>query len=315
MRLTHLLASSLFALMLGSASPALAASPATLNVVHAQGTTSVPAHPQRVVILSPATLDIADALGIDVIGVPQTSAHYPAHLAKYNSPTYFNAGTLFEPNYEALINAKPDLIIAGARAAAAYDKLSGIAPTVSLDIDPRHFLSSLTERTEQLGEIFGKQEQARALITRFNQQAEALRKASAHAGTAMMLMVNGGKINAYSPDSRFGFIFDVLGFKPATRFASSGKHGNTISPEFIMEANPDWLFVVDRDNAIGNKSAGASARQVLDNPLVRRTAAWKNQHVVYLDSGALYIAGGIQSYSSLMNQVNHVLTQQKSLSE
>lgn len=311
MRLPQLVVSSLFAAALTCSYPAFAANSPTIEVVHAQGTTQVPKNPQRVVILSPATLDIADALGVEVMAVPQTSAHYPAHLAKYNSDTYLNAGTLFEPNYEALINAKPDLILAGARAAAAYDKLSGIAPTLSLDIDPKDFLASMIQRTEQLGEIFGKQEKAKEVIAAFNAQAEEIRKASAQSGTAMMLMVNGGKINAYSPDSRFGFIFDVLGFKPATTFASTGQHGNTVSPEFIMEANPDWLFVLDRDNAIGNKKEGASANQVLDNPLVKRTHAWKNQHVVYLDSGALYIAGGIQSYSNLMKQVNQVLSQTK----
>lgn len=311
MRLPSLVVSSLFAAALTCAFPVFAASSPTMEVVHFQGTTQVPKNPQRVVILSPATLDIADALGIEVIGVPQTSAHYPAHLAKYNSDAYFNAGTLFEPNYEAIINAKPDLIIAGSRAAAAYDKLSGIAPTIALDIEPKDFLASLTHRTEQLGEIFGKQEKAKEVITAFNAEANDIRQASSQAGSAMMLMVNGGKINAYSPDSRFGFIFDVLGFKPATTFPAGGQHGNTVSPEFIMEANPDWLFVLDRDNAIGNKKEGASAQQVLDNPLVRRTNAWKNQHVVYLDSGALYIAGGIQSYSNLMNQVKQTLSQSK----
>jgi iron complex transport system substrate-binding protein len=311
MRLPLLVVSSLFAAVLTCSYPVLAASTPTVEVVHAQGTTQVPKNPQRVVVLSPATLDITDALGVEVIGVPQTSAHYPAHLAKYNSDAYLNAGTLFEPNYEALINAKPDLIIAGSRAAAAYDKLSGIAPTIALDIDTKDFLASMTQRTEQLGEIFGKQEKAKEVIAAFNAQAEEIRKASAQSGTAMMLMVNGGKINAYSPDSRFGFIFDVLGFKPATVFAATGQHGNTVSPEFIMEANPDWLFVLDRDSAIGSKKEGASANQVLDNPLVKRTHAWKNQQVVYLDSGALYIAGGIQSYGNLMAQVNQVLSKTK----
>lgn len=311
MRLPQLVVSSLFAAALTCSYPIFAANAPTIEVVHAQGTTQIPKNPQRVVILSPATLDIADALGVEVMGVPQTSANYPAHLAKYNSDAYLNAGTLFEPNYEALINAKPDLILAGARAASAYDKLSGIAPTLSLDIDQKDFLASMTQRTEQMGEIFGKQEKAKEVIAAFNAQAEEIRKASAQSGTAMMLMVNGGKINAYSPGSRFGFIFDVLGFKPATTFASSGKHGNSVSPEFIMEANPDWLFVLDRDNAIGSKKEGASANQVLDNPLVKRTHAWKNQHVVYLDSGALYIAGGIQSYGNLMKQVNQVLSKTK----
>lgn len=311
MRFPQALTSSLFALSLACSPAAFAATEgATVSIVHAQGTTAVPKNPQRVVVLSPAALDITDALGVKVIGVPQTSAHYPAHLEKYAGKDYFDAGTLFEPNFEALSNAKPDLIIAGARARDAYGKLSEIAPTISPDLDPHKFLASLTERTEQLGEIFGKQEKAKEVLAAFNAQIADVRNESAKAGSAMMLMVNGGKLSAYSPGSRFGFIYDVLGFKPATTFAETGNHGNSVSPEFVMEANPDWLFVLDRDSAIGRKE-GSSAQQVLDNPLVRKTNAWKKQQVVYLDSGSLYIAGGLQSYSLLMTQVKQVLDKSK----
>ena len=307
MRFTSMLASSLLAVLLACSPAAFAADSAdTLQIVHAQGTTAVPKNPQRVVILNPNTLDIADALGIKVIGVVQTDAHYPALLAKYNDKAYFNAGTLFEPDYEAISNAKPDLIIAGARAHEAYDKLSEIAPTISLEIDPKNFTASLKQRTEQLAGIFGKEQKAQELLAAFNAQIAQLRKSSAGAGNALMLMVNGGKISAHSPGSRFGFVYDVLGFKPATQFPQTGKHGNAVSPEFILQANPDWLFVLDRDNAIG-RQGNQSAQQVLDNPLVRKTSAWKNQHVVYFDSASLYIAGGIQSYSQLMTQLQQIL--------
>jgi len=311
MRLPQVVTSSLLALSLLCSPIAFAATEGTtLDIVHAQGTTTVPKNPQRVVVLSPAALDITDALGVKVAGVPKTSVHYPAHLAKYNGQEYFDAGTLFEPNFEALSNAKPDLIIAGGRAQEAYGKLSEIAPVISPDIDTDNFLQSLSERTEQLGTIFGKQQQARQLLTAFNAQIADVRSESTHAGSAMMLMVNGGKLSAYSPGSRFGFIYDVLGFKPATTFAKTGNHGNAVSPEFVMEANPDWLFVLDRDNAIGRKE-GTSAQQVLNNPLVRKTTAWKKQQIVYLDSSSLYIAGGIQSYSLLMTQLKQVLEQSK----
>lgn len=310
MRFRQAVISTVFATLLAGSPTAFAAAGATQQVVHAQGTTAVPTHPQRVVVLSPATLDITDALGVQVIGVPKTSAHYPEHLAKYNGAEFIDAGTLFEPNYEALSNAKPDLILAGARARDAWGKLSEIAPTVALDIDPKHFVQSLSERTTQLGEMFGKQQQAQALLAGFNAQIAELKKESTHAGSALVLMVNGGKISAHSPGSRFGFIYDVLGFKPATTFPETGSHGNAVSPEFIMQANPDWLFVIDRDTAIGRKDA-AGAKQVLDNPLVRKTNAWKNQHVVYLDSGSLYIAGGIQSYSLMMTQIKQVLDSSK----
>lgn len=284
-----------------------AATTDTLTIEHSQGSSQVPLNPRKVVILNPTMLDIADALQVNVLGVPQTSSHLPPFLAKYRGKEYLNAGTLFEPDYEAISAAQPDVIIAGGRAHDAYQQLSAIAPTLALDIDPQHVTQSLTQRTQQLASLFGKQEQAKVLLDDFNNQIARIRQQSAGAGSAMVLMISGGKMSAYSAGSRFGFIFDALGFKPAAVFQQTGNHGNVVTSEFILNANPDWLFVLDRDNAIG-RAEGQSALQVLDNPLIHKTRAWQQQHIVYLDSAALYIAGGLQSYRQLMDKVSATLS-------
>jgi iron complex transport system substrate-binding protein len=278
----------------------------TLTIEHTQGETDVPENPKKIVVFNTATLDIMDALNIPVTAVPQSDVHYPAFLSKYSSRNYTNVGTLFEPNYEVLSSIQPDVIVAGGRATDTYKKLNDIAPTISLDIDPNNFLSSLTQRTEQLGSIFNKQNEAKKLITDFNQKIEQLKTKTTTAGTALVIMVNGGKMSAYGSKSRFGFVFDVLGFQPATTFQEAGRHGNAVTSEFILSVNPQWIFVLDRDNAIGNKEA-QSAQQVLDNELIRKTAAWRQNHIVYLDSSSMYIAGGIQTYSHLMDQIDAAL--------
>lgn len=310
MRLNLALKTTLLASLLalaGCYGQAVAAEQApTLTIEHAQGTTKVPLRPKKVIVLNPQTLDTMDALGIVVAGVPQTSAHLPPFLAKYSGGGYLNAGTLFEPDYEALSNANPDLIIAGGRAHDAYDKLSAIAPTIALDVDDQHFLASFTQRTEQLAAIFGKQEEAKKQLDAFRQQISQIKAKTANAGSALVLMVSGGKISAFGPGSRFGFIFDELGFKPATVFSETGKHGNIVTSEFVLSVNPDWLFVLDRDSAIG-RPAGESAQQVLNNPLIAKTTAWQKRQVVYLDSTSMYIAGGLQSYTQLMSTVNQAL--------
>jgi iron complex transport system substrate-binding protein len=278
----------------------------TLTIEHTQGETDVPENPKKIVVFNTATLDIMDALNIPVTAVPQSDVHYPAFLSKYSSRNYTNVGTLFEPNYEVLSSIQPDVIVAGGRATDTYKKLNDIAPTISLDIDPNNFLSSLTQRTEQLGSIFNKQNEAKKLITDFNQKIEQLKTKTTTAGTALVIMVNGGKMSAYGSKSRFGFVFDVLGFQPATTFQEAGRHGNAVTSEFILSVNPQWIFVLDRDNAIGNKEA-QSAQQVLNNELIRKTAAWQQNHIVYLDSSSMYIAGGIQTYSHLMDQIDAAL--------
>lgn len=237
--------------------------------------TTVTLHPKKVVVFDPAILDTLDALQIPVVGVPQSSA-------------------------------KPDLIIAGGRAREAYNKLSGIAPTLSLDVDEQQFMPRFIHRIEPLGKIFGKQDDVKAKLDDFKQRsAQPLEKAR-KTGKVRVLMVNGGKISVYGPKSRFGFVFDELGFATATEFPDPGRHGNVVTAELLLSINPEWLFVLDRDSAIGT-TGGLPAQQVLDNPLVTKTKAWQNQHVVYLDSASLYIADGLQSYSRLIDDANKAL--------
>lgn len=277
-----------------------------LVIKHAQGEAFFGSVPKKVAVFNIATLDIIDALNIPVSAVPQSNVHLPDFLSKYSDKSYTNIGTLFEPNYEVLSSINPDLIIAGGRATDAYPKLEKLAETISLDIDSNNFLASLTERTRQLGGIFEKEKEASKLIEDFNQKIEQLKPKTSTAGSALVIMINGGKMSAYGPKSRFGFVFDVLGFQPATTFQEAGRHGNSVTSEFILSTNPEWLFVLDRDNAIGNKEA-QSAQQVLNNELIRKTAAWQHNHIVYLDSTSMYIAGGIQTYSRLMDQIAEAL--------
>lgn len=279
----------------------------TITIEHAQGKTEVPRHPEKVFVMSMETLDIMDALGAPVAGLPKTNVQLPEFLSKYNSPDYINAGTLFEPAYEVLSNAQPDLILAGSRARDAYDKLSAVAPTISMDIDNKRFIDSLTERTTELGMLFGKEEQAKKLVSDFKEKIAQIKQKTPTAGKAMVILVSGGKISAYGSGSRFGFIFDELGFEPAYVFTEdTGRHGNIVNAELLVKLNPDWLFVIDRDSAIGRTDAQPAA-QVLDNALVRKTSAWNKQQVTYLDPSAVYIAGGIQTYSQLMDDVNNAL--------
>jgi iron complex transport system substrate-binding protein len=83
-------------------------------------------------------------------------------------------------------------------------------------------------------------------------------------------------------------------------------HGDAISFEFILEANPDMLFVIDRDAATGSGAAAA----ILDNELVAETTAWKNGDVVYIDPVRAYIVnGGLISFGIMADQVAEALSQ------
>lgn len=279
----------------------------TRTVVHAAGTTRVPLQPRKVVVFDTAALDSLDALGVPVAGVPRNGVSLPPFLARYQRSPHINAGGLFEPDFQELSAEEPDLILGGGRARRAYGELSRIAPTIDLEIDESRYLESFRQRTLQLGEIFGKLPEARAALDDLDRRAAAVRSRAAGAGTALVVMINGGRLSAYGPGTRFGYLYDGLGFRPALEFAEKGPHGNAMSFELLLRADPDWLFVISRDAAIGTQGA-ASAEQVLDNEMVARTKARRNGRVVHLDSAEMYVAGGLQTLLHLTETVQRALT-------
>ena len=71
-------------------------------------------------------------------------------------------------------------------------------------------------------------------------------KATATGKKALIILANEGKISAYGPGSRFGILHDVFGFGAVDPNIEVSTHGKDISNEYIVEMNPDYLFVVDR---------------------------------------------------------------------
>ncbi|NOJ83263.1 siderophore ABC transporter substrate-binding protein [Myxococcus xanthus] len=290
-----------------ASTPAAAAvAPEGRPVTHGQGTTVVPLKPRRVVVFDLVALDILQALEVDVHGV--AGDMFPQHLTRFRDAKYPRMGTLFEPDYEALQAAKPDLIITGGRSSAKYSNLSRIAPTIDVPMSGKDFIASVIANTEMLASVFGKEEKARGLIEDLRKSVADLQQVTATRGKGLVVLVTGGRMSAYGPGSRFGVIHGDFGVPEAAEGLRTSLHGESISAEFIREKNPDWLFVIDRDAATGQKEG--NARQVLDNELVRQTTAWQKNQVVYLDPGVTYLTGGgIQSVKQLRDQVASAYTQ------
>lgn len=279
------LAVSLFIIGL-LAVPALAATP--IVVKHAQGEMTLPDKPKTILTLDLASLETLDAIGVDVTGV--VGSHIPNHLAKYKDKKYAKIGTLFEPDYEAINALSPDLIIVAGRSSPKLKELSRIAPTIDLSTNDDDFLASSLRNARTLGEIFGKQDLIEQRIEKLNAAIENVRSRSRTTGRGLIILTTGGRMSAYGPKSRFGTLHTDFGIEPAVGDLDRAIHGQGVSFEVIMKANPDWLFVIDRDTAVGQ--AGQPAAKLLDNPLVARTAAWQKGHVAYLDPVRWYLVGG-----------------------
>lgn len=277
----------------------------SITVNHAQGETVLEGVPEKVFTYDVATLDTLEAIGVEVDGVPD--ATMPEHLSEYAGDDVLKIGSLFEPDYELVNAEQPDVVFVAGRSSGAFEQLNQIAPAVDLSVDWTDFPGTIKARSRTLGEIFGKEDAVAGRIAAIDADMAAINDAAAHKGNALVVMVSGGRVTAYGPGSRFGWLHDDLGIDPVIEDIEAATHGEAISFEFILEANPDWLFVIDRDVAVGDSDGGA-AQAVLDNDLVHQTTAWQEDQVVYLDPVNFYIVnGGLNALQQMVTQVGDAM--------
>ena len=277
-----------------------------VTIVHSLGSVEVPKNPQRVVVLDFSALENIDYLGIKPVGVPKTGL--PSHLSKYkDDASIADVGSIVEVNLEKINELQPDLIIMGRRLVEFYDELSAIAPVIYPNVDGSDdFLGAFTSNLNDMGEIFGRQEQLDEALAGINYRIEKVRiKVGASNGKALILLHNRGRFSAYGSGSRFGFIHDVLGLQEAAQGLGSHTHGNPVSSEYVQKVNPDILFIVDRSKVVGNVVLD---REEVENQLVQQTTASKKGKIFYLNPEFWYLAGGgIISVNAMIDEVEQAL--------
>lgn len=265
-----------------------------------KNTVDVPKDAKKVVAFDMGFLDTLDALGLSdrVVGIPQDAV--PAYLKKYTSSEYKNLGGLKEPDFEAVAALNPDVIFISGRQASLFKEFNEIAPTVFVGVDSTDYMNSFKANTELAGKIFNKEDEAKTQLAAIDTKiADLNKKATASKEKALIVLGSQGSLSAYGAGSRFGLIHDVFGFAQSDEKIEVATHGQTVTSEYVYEQNPDILFVVDRDSAIGEKT---SVKKDLENELIKKTNAYKNGKIVYLDAATWYLAGGgLESVSKMVD--------------
>lgn len=275
----------------------------TVSITHPLGTDEAPENPQRLVVLNFATLENLDLIDANVVGIPkQALPKYLSHYADDN--TIANVGSLVEVNLEKINELDPELIISGTRLSESYKSLSRIAPTLYTHFDMKDPLGALKKDLDVLGKLFEKQELYDKAYAELEEKvARAKEKIAGSDAKALIVLHNKGRFSAYGSGSRFGLVHDVLGVKEAAPGLETHLHGTRASSEFIQETNPDILFVVDRSAAIGDTPLNKSE---VENDLIKRTNAYKNGKIVYLNSEAWYLSGtgGLKSINLMVDEIS-----------
>ncbi|MGJ9424888.1 ABC transporter substrate-binding protein [Nesterenkonia halotolerans] len=223
---------------------ASAAEDSTHSVDHARGTTEVPEDPQRVVVLEPVELDTAVALGVTPVGAAVASnvAGIPEYLGVDGVEP---VGTVPEPDLEAIAALEPDLILGtDSRHSKFYDQLEAIAPTVFMETQADPWQENML----LIGEALNQQDEAQQLIDGFNERCEEIRDEYDLEGKSANLIRPRDEttLSLYGPTSFAGGALECVGMSIPEQDWEDGLQAD-ISPENVLEAEADYVFVTTED--------------------------------------------------------------------
>jgi iron complex transport system substrate-binding protein len=218
---------------------------ATQRITHAMGTTTVPLHPKRVVVLDTDKIDTAVSLGITPVGATELPEldKPPAYLGDLSSMK--GVGEISEPDLEAVAALQPDLILGSKfRQEKFYDELSAIAPTVFTE------KVGITWKDNFLldGKALGQEQKARDLLAGYETRAKELGTKIPNAASLEVSIVRfmPAEIRVYGPDGFSGIVLGDIGLgRPERQLLADkdDKRFDKVSPERIADLDGDVMFV------------------------------------------------------------------------
>ncbi|QPL05087.1 MULTISPECIES: siderophore ABC transporter substrate-binding protein [Actinomyces] len=286
------------------------AAPTSVTLATNTGDVEVALPVKRPVCLDNRSFEILATWGVSLVAAPKPLI--PATVTAFDGEDVVDIGNHREPNLEALVAAEPDVIISGQRFSQFNEDIAALTEgTPLVDLEPRDgedFASELVRHVTGLGEIFSKQDEAKAIVDSFHKATDKAKSAYDGTSTVMAVNVSGGEIGYIAPHvgRTFGPIFDMLGLTPALEVAgaTNDHKGDDISVEAIAESNPDWILVLDRDAAIKSAKDGYTpAEQVIaGNAALQNVTAVTSGHIVYAPADT-YTNESILTYTEIMDSL------------
>jgi len=296
----------------GGAAGSASATAATdsVTVEDNTGQKVVPSPPKRVVALDNRSFEIVDQWGIKPVAAARQLV--PTTIPGIgDDENIVDIGNHREPNLEAIVAADPDVVVSGQRFQKYDGEIGKLVPDAAvLDFEPRDgkpLDEELIRQTEALGEVFGKQDDARKLVDDFTAARDRAKSAYNPDQTVMALNASGGELGYVAPGIGrvWGPVFDMLGMKPALKVdnATNDHQGDDISVESIAQSNPDWILVLDRDAGTRSDEGSPSAQTVIaDSQPLKNVTAVKDNHV-YVAPADTYTNESIITYTEILNQL------------
>jgi iron complex transport system substrate-binding protein len=260
----------------GTAGSAAAGFPVTITSF--AGKVHVSARPGAIISLSPTATEILYAIGAGgQVKAVDDDSDFPS-----SAPITKLSG--YTPNAEAIAAYKPDLVVISNNINGITAKLQALSVPV-LDLPAAVNLQQEYAEFEQLGSATGHLAQARQEVAKLKSAISKI-VASEPAHSAPLTYYYEVATSPYysATSSTFiGSVLSLLGMKSiadAAKGAAASGGYPTLSAEFILKANPDYIILTDT----GPTAGGQSPATVSARPGWSILGAVKDKHIITLNA-------------------------------
>ncbi|SER79294.1 iron complex transport system substrate-binding protein [Vreelandella subterranea] len=274
------------------------------------GEVDVTGTPERVVTLYEGALDASLAAGVTPLGAVTTrggdnvAEYVEAHLGD-ERPAIM--GVVREINTEAVLEQRPELILAPARLTEAqYRLLSQIAPTIvphSQPIAPDNW----KDEARLYGEALNRQEAIEVAINAVDERAAGLASALEEAGVGgnafVVRWMPGGPM-VMSKNLFAAGLLDQVGLtvEDAGLVGERGVHSDVLSLENLSQVDGDWLFL-----ATLNKDGREALEAAKQSSAFTRLDVVKRDQVVPVNGQLWSSANGPLAAQAILDDIEAAL--------
>lgn len=261
----------------------------TIVIEHTQGTTEVPKHPERVVVIGEEILELAQILDLNVVGLaagrlnleditskgtikPEVLANSFFRDGGFSDVSY--VGTWIDPSLEAILALQPDLIIRTYWGQDGYEALSKIAPTLSFSQTVDNSWRIALRELAKLVDAKAKAEQViKDLANLYDDLQGQLEEAGVFESYPKVIVLSpfaGGEIYMY-PGDRVANIMRELGFDYAFPAGADpdAETWSLISEEAVLQIGGDTLIVAVASDGFEGKEQSLELMEASDGLVIK----------------------------------------------
>jgi len=261
------------------------------TVTDATGTNvTIPAAPDRIVVLGPSAAQTTWELGVQdrVVGIDAFSTYLDG-----TASVPVVAQGVGQVDYEAALDQDPDLIIVDGNSYAdsvATEFRRSDVPVVKLETVTT--LDGVATKTERIGRLLGACEAATATVEEFRTRLATVRDAVATATAPTLFYdLGSGEGSTRYTVGPTTFIGDIITTAGTTNIVTNGNFTSPypqVTNEFILRQDPAWLLVTYTPGSQYGPATPAEARAAVANSSVlSETRAYEAGNVIVVNANTL----------------------------